>query len=311
MKVRHFLSLKYFSSEELNYLVNLSMRIKKNISKYRRTLRDRYIGLIFEKPSLRTKTAFYLSAIKMGAVPVYYTPSEIKLGERENISDVARTVSRYFDAIVLRTFSHESLEEFAQYSSIPVVNALTDFLHPSQVLADILTLKEVFRKDIKSLKLAFVGDGNNVCHSLLYGISILGGRLWVASPKKYQPSPVVVDRVRKIARKTKAEIVVTNSVYEAVEGANIVYTDVWTSMGKEEERKERKKIFKKYQINSKIIKKADDNCVIMHCLPAKRGEEITDEVIDSKRSIVFLQAENRLYSAAAILIYVMNGIKLR
>lgn len=303
--VKHFISLKYFSSKQLWKLLCLASQIKKNPDKYKESLKDRYIGLLFQKPSLRTKTAFYIGALQLGMQPVYYSPEEIKLGEREKIEDVARTLSKYLDAVVLRTFSHNTVLDFAKFSSMVVINGLSDLLHPSQVLADLLTIYE-FKGDIKNIKVSFIGDGNNVCNSLIYAFSILGGNLSIATPAKYAPPKEILEEAEKYSRISHAKITLTNSVQEAVDNASVLYTDVWTSMGKEKEKEKRKKIFQKFQINDTILQLAKQDCIVMHCLPAHRGEEITNSIMESKNSVVFQQAENRLHTAKAILVYLIK-----
>ncbi len=303
--LKHFVSLKYFSQKKLLQLINLTDKIKNNPTYFKNKLKDKKIGLLFEKPSLRTKASFYIGAYELGAHPIYFSPQEVRLGVRESIADVAKTLSRYLDCIVLRTFSHQSILEFVRASTIPVVNGLSDLLHPSQVLGDIFTLREL-KKDIKKIKVTYIGDGNNVCHSLIYAFSILGGNLTVVSPRKYIPDRNILKEARSFSSISSAKIEITDDVVEGVKGADVIYTDVWTSMGKEDEEKIRKKAFKKYQVNDRILELAKKDCLVMHCLPAKRGEEITDEVLDSKNSIVFLQAENRLHSAKAILYYLLK-----
>lgn len=301
----NLISLQYFSAEEINQLIDLTKKIKENPSKYSTVLKDKYIGLLFEKPSLRTKTAFYVGSLQLGAQAIYYTPTEVKLGEREKISDVARTLSSYLDAVVLRTFSHQSVLEFTRFSSVPVINGLSDLFHPSQALADIFTILEL-KSDIKKLKIAYIGDGNNVCNSLIYCISILGGNLVIANPKGYQPSKEVLYQAETFCSISDANIDLFHTSEEAASEADVLYTDVWTSMGNEGSLEERKKAFKNFQINDKILSLAKKDSIIMHCLPAHRGEEITDSVIDSDQSVVFLQAENRLHTAKAILYYLFN-----
>ncbi|RKY38650.1 MAG: ornithine carbamoyltransferase [Candidatus Omnitrophota bacterium] len=301
----NFISLKYFSKRKINNLITLTARIKKNPQKFKRVLNDFTIGLLFQKPSLRTKTAFYLGALQLGARAIYFSPQEVQMGEREATFDVARTLARYLDCVVLRCFSHQTILDFVKASTIPVVNGLSDFLHPSQVLGDLFTLHEV-KKDIRRIKVVFIGDGNNVCHSLLYGFSIIGGNLVVATPENYSPNREVVQEVKDFAKVSGAKIEVLHDPIKAAEDSDVVYTDVWVSMGKEKESSKRIKAFKKFQVNDKILKKAKKTCVIMHCLPARRCQEITSKVLDSKNSIVFLQAENRLHSAKAILVYLLN-----
>lgn len=301
----HFISLQHFSQSQVKELLKLATRIKNDPAAFKRKLSGRYIGLLFEKPSLRTKTAFYIGALELGAQAIYYTPQEVKLGQREAVCDVARTLSSYMDAVVLRTFSHESIVEFAKFSSIPVINGLSDFSHPSQVLADILTIVE-YKKDIKKVKLAYIGDGNNVCNSLLYGFSILGGSISIAVPSGYAPKPEVLSQAKTIAAAQGACIEVVTSAASAAAGADVLYTDVWTSMGNEDDQENRKKAFKNFQINDTILSRAKRDCIVMHCLPAHRGQEITDSVIDGKHSVVFVQAENRLHTAKAILLYCLT-----
>lgn len=306
--MNHFISLKNFSQKEIQNLVDSALKIKAEQTSYSKALAGKSIGLIFEKPSLRTKTAFYIGALQLGSGAIYYTPQEIKIGEREAVSDAARTFSVYLDAVILRTFSHQTISEFSKFSKIPVVNALSDSLHPSQVLADIVTIKEA-KGDIKKLKVVYAGDGNNVCHSLIYAFSILGGNLTLSIPKGYQPKKTVLDEAQEYAKISGAKISHCSSLDEAAKEADVLYTDVWTSMGKESEAKKRKKAFKNFQINDKILQAAKSDCIVMHCLPAHRGEEITDSVIDSKNSAVFAQAENRLHAAKAILVYLLGTKK--
>jgi ornithine carbamoyltransferase len=229
----------------------------------------------------------------------------MQLGKREKISDVARTVSHFMNAAVLRTFSHNSILEFAKFSSVPVINALSDLVHPSQILGDLVTVKEL-KGDINKLKVVYVGDGNNICHSLIYAFSILGGNLSVASPKRYGPRKEIVEDAQKYVNTSGAKINISLCPEEAAKDADVLYTDVWTSMGQERESKKRRKIFRNFQINDKLIKLAKNDCIVLHCLPAHRGEEITDSVIDGKNSVVFIQAENRLHAAKAILVKLLT-----
>ncbi|MFH1519205.1 MAG: ornithine carbamoyltransferase [Candidatus Omnitrophota bacterium] len=301
----HFVSLKYFSSQEINQLLDLSSQMKKNSSASKSMLQGKSVGLLFEKASLRTKISFYIGALQLGAKAIYYSPQEVKLGQREEISDVARTLSVYLDVVVLRTFSHQNILEFAEASSVPIINALSDALHPSQALADIFTIREL-KGDIKKLKVAYVGDGNNVCNSLIYAFAILGGNLNLAVPQGYLPSKSILDEVKSYCKISGAQINLTNSAFTAAADADVLYTDVWASMGKEEEVETRKKAFKNFQINDKILGEAKGDVIVMHCLPAHRGEEITASVIDGKNSVVFQQAENRLHTAKAILAYMLK-----
>jgi ornithine carbamoyltransferase len=303
---RHFLSLRDFSTGEINKLIDLALDIKVNPSKYAQVLSGKCVGLFFEKPSLRTKASFYIGSLQLGGQSIYYSPDEVQLGLREKIADVARTSSRFMDAAVLRTFSHEKVLEFAKFSTIPVINALSDLLHPSQTLGDLITMKEL-KGSIEKLKVAYVGDANNVCNSLMDAFSILGGILYVAAPKGYQPDKKMLDKTKSYCAKSGAQIIITASIEEAAQMSDVLYTDVWVSMGQEKEKAKKKKIFKNFQINDKLLKLAKKDCLVMHCLPAHRGEEITDSAMESKNSVVFLQAENRLYAAKAILTYVFNA----
>ena len=300
----HFVSLRYFSSRDINKLIGLALQMKKSPSSFENTLKGKSVGLLFEKASLRTKTSFYIGALQLGAKAIYYSPQEVKLGEREIIADVARTLSVYLDIVVLRTFCHHNILEFVESSSIPVVNALSDLLHPSQVLADILTIREL-KGDIKKLKVSYIGDGNNICSSLIYAFSILGGNLRLAIPQNYLPPKDIVNEVENYCKISGGKIEFVDSAHTAASDADVLYTDVWTSMGKEDEKEARKKVFKNFQINDKILNKAKDDVIVMHCLPARRGEEITASVIDGEKSVVFQQAENRLHTAKAILAHIL------
>lgn len=301
----HFISLKYFSADEINDLLDLTRAVKAQPDQFKNSLPGKCIGLLFEKASLRTKTAFYAGALKLGAKAIYYSPSEIQLGKREEVKDVARTLSLYLDLIVLRTYSHETIMEFTRHAAIPVVNGLSDLAHPSQTLADIFTISES-KGDIRNLKAVYVGDGNNVCNSLIYIFSILGGNLTLVIPKKYTPSPEVMSEAKNYSSISKAKIDIAFDLENAVAGADVLYTDVWTSMGKEKEAQARKKAFKNFQINDRILAKAKGDCLVMHCLPAHRGEEITDSVIESNNSVIFKQAENRIHTAKAILMHMLK-----
>ena len=301
----HFISLKYFSSQEIDELLDLAAQIKKNPQESKSSLEGKSVGLLFEKASLRTKTAFYIGAQQLGAKVIYYSPQEVKLGQREEVRDVARTLAVYLDVVVVRTFSHSNILKFSEISSIPVINALSDLLHPSQALADILTIREL-KGDLKKLKVAYIGDGNNVCNSLIYAFSILGGNLELAIPKGYRPYESILKEIKSYQRVSKAKINITDSVSRVAKDADVLYTDVWTSMGKEAENEERKKDFKNFRIDDKILNRAKGDAIVMHCLPAHRGEEITSSVVDGKHSVVFQQAENRLHTAKAILSYILR-----
>jgi len=306
--MKDFISLKQLSKANLNCLIELVSKIKKNPKKYAKTLEGKDVGLLFEKPSLRTKASFYLGAKQLGANVIYFSPNEVNLGKREKISDAARTLDGYLDCAVIRTFSHSTIEEFSHNFKGSVVNALSDAVHPSQVLGDLFTLYE-YKKSLSKIKFSYIGDGNNVSCSLLYGFAILGGNISIATPPGYGIDKKVLADCKKIATKSGAKIEITTDVTKCAKSADVLYTDVWTSMGKEKESSKRKKLFKSFALNEKVVKLAKKDCLIMHCLPAHRGEEISDSVIDGKNSIVFLQAENRLHSAKAILFYLIGGKK--
>ncbi|MBU1871302.1 MAG: ornithine carbamoyltransferase, partial [Candidatus Omnitrophica bacterium] len=301
-------SIKDLTQEELKEIFELTSKIKQSPHKFSTSLSGEIIALIFEKPSCRTQVSFEVGMYQLGGMSLSLGPEQIKLGLRESTQDIARTLSRYVNGIVLRTFAHKNILKMAECASIPVINALTDLLHPCQALADIYTVGENFR-NFKDITLSFIGDGNNVCHSLLFACSKIGLNLNIATPAKYAPSPEIVKEALVFAKKSGAKIKLFNQAKEAVKAADVLYTDVWASMGQEAEATARKKQFSKFQINKKLLLLAKKGCLVMHCLPAHRGEEITDEVIDSNNSIVFDQAENRLHVQKAILIKLLGDKK--
>ncbi len=307
--MKHFLSIADLSPEEILHILDLSARLKEEWKKggNRPILAGKTLGMIFQKPSLRTRVSFEMAMRHLGGHAIYLSPDEIQLGKRESVADVARVLSRYVDAIMARVFSHSDLEELARYSSVPVINGLSDYSHPCQAMGDIFTIMEK-RGTIKGLKLAFVGDGNNVCNSLLFITSKLGMDMAVASPKGYEPRPEVVQKALQFASKSGSRITITNDPVEAVRDADIIYTDVWTSMGQEAEAEIRAKVFPPYQVNSALVARAKPDVMVMHCLPAHRGQEITDEVADGPHSIIFDQAENRLHAQKGILAYLLAGM---
>jgi ornithine carbamoyltransferase len=298
---RHFLTIDQESPEELRALIDLALRLKRErlAGAAERPLAGRVLAMIFERPSLRTRVSFEVAMLQLGGTALYIGPDEVGLGKREPAADVARVLSRYVDAIMIRTSGHEKLEELARYATVPVINGLSPAEHPCQALADLLTIRE-HRGALAGVRLAYVGDGNNVCTSLMLGAAKLGLKVAVAAPNGYQPSAEVVARAREAAERAGGEVRVTADPREAVAGADVVYTDVWTSMGKERQSAERRAAFAGFQINKQLVERAGD-AVVMHCLPAHRGEEITDEVIESEDSIVFDQAENRLHAQKAVL----------
>jgi ornithine carbamoyltransferase len=305
---KDLISIKDLTRNEIEGILSLSDTVKNEPEKFRTRLSGKTLALIFEKPSNRTYVSFQVGMYQMGGNSIYLGPEHIKLGVRETIHDIAKTLSRYVDAIVLRTFAHQNVFDLALYSNKPVINGLSDFTHPCQGLADIYTIREKLGKS-RSLTLAYIGDGNNVCTSLLYACSKMGIHMNVAAPKGYEPAAAVLKDAKGFAQSEGSEIHVYNSPALAVHNADIIYTDVWASMGQEKETQQRKKIFKEFQINKALVARAKKHCVIMHCLPAHRGEEITDEVINSSNSIVFDQAENRMHVQKAILIKLLGDQK--
>ena len=298
-----FISLRDFTPSQILNLINKGLYFKK-IKKYPQILRGKILALLFEKPSLRTRVSLEVAIKRLGAESIFLSSQEVGIGKREEVKDISRTLSLYVDGVIIRTFSMDVILKFREFSSIPVINALTDFNHPLQVLADLMTIKEITGR-LKGINLSYIGDGNNVCHSLLYGASKVGLNLKIASPKKFLPQKEVFLEAEKFACTTGARIEFVDSPKEAVREADFIYTDVWTSMGKERESKIRRKFFEGFQINRDLLKyNKKKKFFIMHCLPAHRGEEITDEVLESCNSIVFLQAQNRLYAHMSVLYFI-------
>ncbi|PYT29964.1 MAG: ornithine carbamoyltransferase [Acidobacteria bacterium] len=291
------------TNDEVHCLLDLAGKVKHAPAKYARSLAGKYISLIFEKPSLRTRLTFELAIKQLGGDAV---ACDGALGAREPIKDIARNLERWVQAIVARTFAQGAIEELAQWSSAPVINALSDVFHPCQALADVFTLREHFG-ELRGLKLAFVGDGNNVAHSLMLTATRLGMDFAIATPRKYAPNAGIVSQAEGLAAISGTRLEITHNPEQVVDGAHAVYTDVWTSMGQEKQAADRRKQFAPYQVTGDLMAQARPNAVFMHCLPAKRGEEVTDQVIESSRSIVFDQAENRLHAQKALLLMMMMG----
>lgn len=305
MKNKNLISIDDLTVDEINKILDLADKFKRK-KKLNFDLSGKTLGLIFQKPSNRTRVSFAVGMYQLKGNSIYLTSEELQLGKREAIKDVARVLSRYLDIIAARTYSHKTILELANEADIPVINALTDLLHPCQALSDIFTIKEL-RDNFKDIKLAYVGDGNNVLHSLLLAASKVGLNLSAATPKGYEPDGNIVEKAKKNAEISGSTIEITNNPIEAVNNADFIYTDVWASMHQEDELDERKNLFKPYQVNTELLSKAKKNCLIMHCLPAKRGIEITDEVLDGPQSIVYDQAENRLHVQKAILFLLLKG----
>ncbi len=300
-----FLSIHDLSLYEFNQILDMAEKIKKQPQRFRDKLNNKVLAMIFQKPSLRTRMTFEVGMLQLGGEAVYLGPSDIQMGTRETPHDVGKNMERWVDGIMIRTFAHQEVIDLADTTHIPVINALTDLLHPCQALADFFTLRES-HKDLSSLKLAYIGDGNNVCHSLLFAAAKSGCQMSVATPKKYEPNPEIVKQAQLDAKETGASFHFTNDPVKAADSADAVYTDVWASMGQEKEKEKRARIFTPFQVNRKLMAKAKNDALFMHCLPAHRGEEVTDEVIDSAQSVVFEQAENRLHVQKVILCLLME-----
>lgn len=305
---RDFLTLLDYTTEELQEMLKLAIKLKVERKKkidQTHYMKGKKVALIFEKSSTRTRVSFEVGVFELGGYPLFLSKNDLQLGRGETIADTARTLSRYVDMIMIRTFEHKKLEELAKYASIPVINGLTDDFHPCQVLADIMTIYEKFNK-LNGIKVAFVGDGNNMANSWLIGAAKFGINFSLACPKGYEPKYEVVELAKKIAKSNNCHIEILNDPLSAVQDADIVYTDVWASMGQEEEAKKRAEAFKDFQVNEKLIKATNRKTYFMHCLPAHRGEEVTDDVIESDISIVFDEAENRLHAQKAIMVKLIN-----
>ena len=301
---KDLIAIKDISKDEIDELLELAQALKVSASDYYEKLKGKSLGLIFQKPSNRTRVSFEVGMYQLGGYTVYLGPDDIKLGTREATKDIAQTLSRYLDIIVARTFSHREVIGLAENATIPVINGLSDLLHPCQGLADIFTIKEKFGQ-LEGLNMAYIGDGNNVLHSLLYAVSITGVNIKIAVPKGYGPDKVILAEASEIAKAKGSKVELFHDKESAASGADILYTDVWVSMGQEADKEKRFNDFKDFQINLDLLKKARPECVVMHCLPAHRGEEITDEVLDGPHSIVFDQAENRLHMQKAILLQLL------
>jgi len=302
---KDFLSIRDLSVYEFGKMLDQADRVKKHPDKVRKALRNKILAMIFQKPSLRTRMTFEAGMLQLGGEAIYLAPSDIQMGSREGAYDIGRNLERWVDGIMIRTFGHQIAVDLAASCRIPVINALTDLSHPCQALADFQTLRE--RKGaLSGLKLAYVGDGNNVCHSLMLAAARGGTKMAVATPAGYEPKPEMIRAAREDGKDTGFSLTLTTLAAEAVSGADAVYTDVWASMGQEAEKAERAKIFAPYQVNAKLMAKAKPDALFMHCLPAHRGEEVTDEVIDSPNSVVYDEAENRLHAQKAVLIALMG-----
>ena len=293
--------------DDLREVIDLSIKIKakKHSPELMGALRNKSLAMIFEKPSTRTRVSFEVAMSQLGGHALYLSPRDLQMGRGETISDTAKVLSRYVDIIMYRGFKHEITQELASSATIPVINGLDDLEHPCQTLADLMTIRE-HKGDYKGLKLAYVGDGNNVCNSLAVGAALVGMDISIGCPEGYEPSPEIIKIAQELSVTSGAKITLTQSATEAVENADVIYTDVWISMGDEKEKADREEIFQPFQVNTELVSEAKPDCIIMHCLPAHRGDEITDEVVDSDQSVVFDQAENRLHTEKAVILTLLK-----
>jgi ornithine carbamoyltransferase len=299
---KDFLTVLDLSANELQRLIKRSIELKSGVDANKCPLIGKSIGLLFEKSSTRTRVSLEVGVYQLGGQSIYMNPKEIQIGRGETIHDSAKVLSRYLSGIIIRTYSHDTLTEFASHASIPVVNGLSDLHHPCQALADLMTVYEKKGK-LKGLRLAFIGDGNNVAHSLIEAASLTGMHIILACPKGYEPDPDVLEKARM---SSSGQITVIREPAEAAANADVVYTDVWVSMGQEKDAARKKRKFRKYQINGELLSHAKKDALVLHCMPAHRGEEITDEVMDSRQSAVFDQAENRLHTQKALLEFLLT-----
>ena len=309
LKGKDLISIHDLSADEvfeiLDCAANLKVMQKNNIP--HQYLKGKTLGMIFEKSSTRTRVSFEVGIFQLGGTGLFLSNKDLQLGRGEPIKDTARVLSRYLDGIMIRTFGHDRILELAKFADVPVINGLSDLLHPCQVLTDLLTIREHKGKNFRSLKMAYVGDGNNMTNSYLYGAAKVGMHLTVATPANYKPNAEVFENALTDAEETKAELSWTENPVDAVKDADIIATDTWASMGQEAEHDERKKIFAPYQVNAELLKHASKNAIVLHCLPAYRGEEITDEVFENNAHVIFEEAENRLHTQKAIMALTMSN----
>lgn len=305
--MKHFISIHDITRDEFNGLMDLAIKLKKEQKAgiKHHILEGKTLGMIFTKSSTRTRISFEVGMYQLGGHPMYLNANDMQLGRGESIYDTANVMSRFVDGIMIRTYAHQDVLDLAKYGTVPVINALTDYLHPCQAMADLMTVYE-HKGKLEGLKLAYVGDGNNVAHSLLYACAKAGMNMSVATPAGYECAAEVVENAKADAKETGAEIFITNDPAEAVKNADVVCTDTWVSMGQEAEKAERRKIFADYQVNAELFGKAEDDAIFIHCLPAYRGYEVTEDVIDGPRSVIFDEAENRLHAQKAVLATLMG-----
>ena len=299
---RDFISVSDLSRDEIQSLMDLAVRLKSDSKQgpLEPRLSGKVVGLLFEKPSTRTRASFETAVYQLGGQAMYLRADELQLSRGEPLKDTARILGAYLNAIVIRTYAHQTLIEFADYAPVPIINALSDLEHPTQIIADLLTVLET-KGVLPGIKFAWVGDGNNVCNSWLLGAATMGMNMVVSCPKGYDPNRQILEKAKRLATDSGGSIRHVSEPFKAVEGADVIYTDVWVSMGQNKERKKKERVFKPYQINAKLVSKAKPDVAVMHCLPAHRGLEITDDVLEGPRSVVWKQAENKLHGARAVL----------
>ena len=308
MSLEHFISIHDITVDEFHHLIDLGLKLKKEKKQGipHHILKGKTLAMIFTKSSTRTRVSFETGMYQLGGFPMFLSSNDIQLGRGESIYDTANVLSRFVDGIMIRTYDHQDVLDLAKYGTVPVINGLTDLLHPWQVMADLMTVYE-HKGKLEGLKLAYIGDGNNMTHSLLYGCAKAGMDISVATPKNYEPDAEIVAGAKEDAKQTGSNIVVTYDPVEAISGADVVCTDTWVSMGQEAEKAERIKVFGDYQINADLFAKSKDDSIFIHCLPAYRGYEVTEDVIDGPRSVIFDEAENRLHAQKAVMAAVMGG----
>jgi ornithine carbamoyltransferase len=304
---KDFLDVGDYSSQELQDILDLSSKLKKELKNggNRPLLQGKVLGMIFQKPSLRTRVSFDMAMRHVGGDALYLSPNEIGLGQRESVADVARVLDGYVDAIMARVFAHDHILELARWTTIPVINGLSDYSHPCQAMADALTMIEKFGA-VKGLNVTYVGDGNNVAVSLMHIVAKLGGNFTIATPEGYDLPTESIVLAEKFATESGSHLSFMRDPHEAVKNANVIYTDTWTSMGQEAETEKRKAVFPPYQVNAQLVSEACKDVIVMHCLPAHRGQELTDEVADGTHSVIFPQAHNRLHAQKGVLVYLFG-----
>lgn len=305
--MKHLLSLNNLNSNEIQYLLKLSEKLKRQTKEgvQHHLLKGKTLGMIFSKSSTRTRVSFEVGMYQLGGYSLFLSSNDIQLGRGESIFDTANVLSRYIDGIMIRTFNQSDVEDLAKYGTIPVINGLTDEMHPCQILADLLTVYE-HKGKLEGLKLAYIGDGNNVAHSLLHGCAKTGMDISIASPKGYECDSRYVDEAKEAAKSSGSKVVLTQDPVEAISKADVVYADTWISMGQEDQKEEKLNIFMPYQINSQLFAKAKEDAIFLHCLPAYRGYEVTEDIIDGAQSVIFDEAENRLHAQKAVMATLMG-----